>query len=76
MLSIIFRRIQWFAVIALAQLAAINATEVAAETAPVIGYVANENADAERLAAFKKWPHRSRLCRGNEFEDRVSLRQT
>ena len=54
MLSIIFRRIQCFAVIALAQLAAINATEVAAQTAPVIGYVANENADAERLAAFKK----------------------
>lgn len=54
MLSIIFRHIQRLAVIALAPLAAVHATEVSAQTVPVIGYVANENASAERLAAFKK----------------------
>jgi putative tryptophan/tyrosine transport system substrate-binding protein len=52
--STIFHRIHGLAVIALAPLAALDAAEIAAETVPVIGYVANENADAERLAAFKK----------------------
>ena len=50
MFSVMFRRIRWLAVIALAPLGA----PIAAQTVPVIGYVANENASAERLAAFKK----------------------
>jgi putative ABC transport system substrate-binding protein len=49
-----FRRLQWSAVLALIPLAAMHVTHVAAQTVPVIVYVANENANAERLAAFKK----------------------
>jgi hypothetical protein len=41
MLSIIFCRIHWFVVIALAELAEIHA-EVAAQTVQIISYVANE----------------------------------
>ena len=54
MLNIISRRVQGLAVIALVPLAAMPVTEIAAQTMPVIGYVANANANAERLAAFKK----------------------
>jgi putative ABC transport system substrate-binding protein len=54
MLSAIFRHLQWLAVIALVPVAALHAANVAAQTVPVIGYVANENANPERLAAFKK----------------------
>lgn len=50
MFRVMFRRIRWLVVIALAPLGA----PIAAQTVPVIGYVANENASAERLAAFKK----------------------
>src|ERR1044071_6279269 len=54
MFRTIFHRIHRLAVIALALLAALHAAEIAAQTVPVIGYVANENASADRLAAFKK----------------------
>src|SRR2546428_11782694 len=54
MFSIIFRCNRWLALIALAPLAAIHAAETALQTMPVLGYVANENASPDRLAAFKK----------------------
>jgi putative ABC transport system substrate-binding protein len=54
MFRTIFHRIHRLAVIVLALLAALHAAEIAAQTVPVIGYVANENASADRLAAFKK----------------------
>src|SRR5439155_11089160 len=54
MLRIISGRVRYLAVIALAALVAVHTADMAAQTVPVIGYVANENASAERLAAFKK----------------------
>lgn len=54
MLNIIFHGNRWLALIALAGVAAVHAAESAAQAVPVLGYVANENASPERLAAFKK----------------------
>jgi putative ABC transport system substrate-binding protein len=42
------------AVLGLALLVGVYVTETAAQTVPIIGYVANENADPKRMAAFKK----------------------
>lgn len=54
MFNIIFNRNWWLALIALAPLAATYVAETVAQTVPVLGYVANENASPERVAAFKK----------------------
>jgi putative ABC transport system substrate-binding protein len=42
------------AVVALVLLAGLGGGETAAQTVPVMGYVANENASPERMATFKK----------------------
>lgn len=54
MLNIIFRRGRLSTLTALAFLAAAHTAYTAAQTVPVLGYVANQNANPERLAAFKK----------------------
>lgn len=54
MLDIVFQGNRWLTLIALACVAAIHAAETAAQAVPVLGYVANENASPDRLAAFKK----------------------
>jgi putative tryptophan/tyrosine transport system substrate-binding protein len=54
LLNIIFHRNRWLAIIALACVAAIHAAETVAQAVPVLGYVANENASPDRLAAFKR----------------------
>lgn len=42
------------AIVALAVLATVNSANSAAQTVPLMGYVANDNAGPERIAAFKK----------------------
>jgi len=44
----------WVAVFGLALLVAMPIVEAAAQTVPVLGYVANENADPKRMAALKR----------------------
>ncbi len=54
MFTVIFHRNWWLALTALVSLAAIPAADLRAQAVPVLGYVANENASPERLAALKK----------------------
>ena len=42
------------AIVALAVFATVNSANSAAQTVPLMGYVANDNAGPERIAAFKK----------------------
>jgi hypothetical protein len=47
-------RLRRLSLITLALVCASHAVPASAQPRPVLGYVANDNADAERLAAFKK----------------------